>query len=72
MPEQRQQRVPFLSKHDGHCDPIMYLNLSWLRSHVATPNMKVLFTNKNKPKKAVTLSVLFAVFTSRTKLACVL
>lgn len=71
MPEQRQQRVPFLSKH-GHCDPIMYLNLSWLRSHVATPNMKVLFTNKNKPKKAVTLSVLFAVFTSRTKLACVL
>lgn len=46
--------------------------LSWLRSHVATLNIRVLFINKNKPKKVVTLSVLFAVFTSRTKLACVL
>lgn len=50
----------------------MYLNLSWPRGPVATANINVLFTNKNKPKKAVTLSVLFAVFTSRTKLACVL
>ena len=51
MPEQRQQRVPFLSKHDEQCAPIIYLNLSWLRSRVATPSIKLLLINKTNLRR---------------------